>query len=76
GYLHVLCEGGGTLAGGLNDAGLVDEFAIFYAPAVLGDTRAVSGVAGRGGLLNRINRMRLVETRRFGEDVLVRVRRG
>lgn len=76
GYLHVLCEGGGSLAGGLNDAGLVDEYCLFYAPAVLGDIRAVSGVAGRGFLLKQMPRMRFVDQKRVGEDVLLRVRKA
>ncbi len=76
GYLHVMCEGGGTLAGALHDAGLVDEYVLFYAPAVLGDAQAVSGVAGRGTLLKRLRRLRLVEVRRVGEDLLVRARKG
>lgn len=71
GYLHVLCEGGGILAGGLNDAGLVDEFALFYAPAVLGDVRAVSGVAGKGALLSKMTKGKFVSVRHFGEDVLI-----
>jgi diaminohydroxyphosphoribosylaminopyrimidine deaminase/5-amino-6-(5-phosphoribosylamino)uracil reductase len=75
GYLHVVCEGGGTLAGALNDAGLVDDYLLFYAAAVLGDARAVSGVAGRGRLLQRLERMRFAEMRRVGEDVLLRVKR-
>jgi hypothetical protein len=29
GYLHVLCEGGGHLAGALQDAGLVDAYDFF-----------------------------------------------
>ncbi|MDD2454711.1 MAG: bifunctional diaminohydroxyphosphoribosylaminopyrimidine deaminase/5-amino-6-(5-phosphoribosylamino)uracil reductase RibD [Kiritimatiellae bacterium] len=74
GYLHVLCEGGGTLAGGLNDAGLVDEFAIFYAPAVLGDARAVSGLAGQGSLLSRMTRGKIASVRHFGEDLLICLR--
>ena len=76
GYLHVLCEGGGRLVGGLNDAGLVDEYCLFYAPAVLGDVRAVSGVAGQGYLLKQMPRMRCVELKRFGEDVMMRVRKA
>lgn len=74
GYLHVLCEGGGTLAGSLNDAGLIDEFALFYAPAVLGDARAVSGVAGQGSLLSKMTRGKIVSVRHFGEDVLICLR--
>ncbi len=71
GYLNVLCEGGGILAGGLNDAGLVDEFAVFYAPAVLGDIRAVSGVAGSGVLLSNMPRGSFAAVRHFGEDLLI-----
>ena len=76
GYLHVVCEGGGTLAGALGDADLVDEYCLFYAPAVLGDVRAVSGVAGYGTLLNKMRRMRFAEVRQVGEDVMMRVRKG
>ncbi len=36
GAMHVLCEGGGELAGSLVRAGLVDEFALFIAPSLLG----------------------------------------
>jgi diaminohydroxyphosphoribosylaminopyrimidine deaminase/5-amino-6-(5-phosphoribosylamino)uracil reductase len=74
GCLHVLCEGGGHLAGALHDAGLVDEYAMFYAPAVLGDARALSGVAGCGTLLANAGRLRIEDVRRFGEDVLIRAR--
>jgi len=74
GYLHVVCEGGGGVAGALNDAGLVDEYCLFYAPAVLGDSRAVSGVAGSGCLLKKMRRMRCVDVRQMGEDVMIRVR--
>lgn len=76
GYLHVLCEGGGELAGGLNDAGLVDEYCLFYAPKILGDVWAVSGVAGRGYLLEQVPRMRCVEVKRLGDDVMMRVRKA
>ncbi len=76
GYLQVLCEGGGRLVGGLNDAGLVDEYCLFYAPAVLGDVRAVSSVAGQGFLLGKMPRLRCVELKRFGEDVMMRVRKA
>ena len=72
GYLHVVCEGGGRLAGALCDAGLVDEFDLFYAPAVLGDARAVGGVSGSGTLLRGMPRLRLLEMRAVGGDVLIR----
>jgi diaminohydroxyphosphoribosylaminopyrimidine deaminase/5-amino-6-(5-phosphoribosylamino)uracil reductase len=34
--MHVFCEGGGQLAAGLIEAGLVDEFAFFIAPKLMG----------------------------------------
>lgn len=40
GMLQVLVEGGGTVAGSFHDAGLVDEYWIYFAPAIMG---------GRGG---------------------------
>jgi diaminohydroxyphosphoribosylaminopyrimidine deaminase/5-amino-6-(5-phosphoribosylamino)uracil reductase len=75
GCLHVLCEGGGQLAGALHDAGLVDEYAFFYAPAVLGDAHALSGVSGCGTLLAGVQRLHVKRVQRFGEDVLIRSRR-
>ena len=36
GIMHVLCEGGGELAGSLVRAGLVDDFALFVSPSLLG----------------------------------------
>ncbi|MDD4018640.1 MAG: bifunctional diaminohydroxyphosphoribosylaminopyrimidine deaminase/5-amino-6-(5-phosphoribosylamino)uracil reductase RibD [Kiritimatiellae bacterium] len=76
GIMHVLCEGGGRLAGALHDAGLVDEYCFFYAPAVLGDGAAFGAVEGCGTLLPKMSRMRCVEVRRFGEDVMMRVRKA
>lgn len=75
GCLHVLCEGGGALAGALHDAGLIDEYCFFYAPAVLGDVGAVPAVAGAACRLSEMPRLRLVETRTFGQDVMVRARK-
>lgn len=76
GCLHVLCEGGGRLAGALHDAGLVDEYCFFVAPAVLGDCRAVAAVDGAGRLLANMERLRFTEVARFGADVLLRARRA
>ena len=75
GLTHVLCEGGGDLAGGLLRAGLVDECVVFLAPAFLGDERAVSGVRGAGSLLGRMPRFALAGTKVFGDDVMVRLKR-
>ena len=74
GIMHLLCEGGGTLAGSLIRARLVDEYRFFYTPAVMGDTRAVSGVTGAGFTLARMPRLRIEEVSRLGADLLVRAR--
>jgi diaminohydroxyphosphoribosylaminopyrimidine deaminase/5-amino-6-(5-phosphoribosylamino)uracil reductase len=71
GILHVLCEGGGEVAGQLLRAGLVDELVLFYAPALLGDAPARPAVAGVDFLLRRMPRFRIVEVTRVGDDVLV-----
>ncbi len=74
GIMHVLCEGGSRLAGSLVKAGLVDEFILFYAPVIMGDTRAVGAVAGADHLLAQLPRLRIEETTRVGADLMVRAR--
>ena len=76
GLLHVVCEGGGALAGSLAEADLVDEYCLFYAPAVLGDARGVNGISGDGWLLKKMPRMRFAEVRQVGADVMVRVKKA
>jgi diaminohydroxyphosphoribosylaminopyrimidine deaminase/5-amino-6-(5-phosphoribosylamino)uracil reductase len=49
GHLRVLVEGGGVLAGGLLDEGLVDRLELFVAPLVLGD-RGRPAFAFSGGV--------------------------
>jgi diaminohydroxyphosphoribosylaminopyrimidine deaminase/5-amino-6-(5-phosphoribosylamino)uracil reductase len=71
----LLCEGGGRLAGSLAAQGLADELALFYAPKVLADDRAVAGFSGLA-----VPRMadaagfRFCDVRRVGEDLLVTAR--
>jgi len=71
GILRVMVEGGGTLAESLFRAGLVDEMVLFLAPLVIGG-QGVRSVGGRGWLLRRAPRLRLVEERRCGDDVMLR----
>jgi diaminohydroxyphosphoribosylaminopyrimidine deaminase/5-amino-6-(5-phosphoribosylamino)uracil reductase len=75
GYLHILCEGGGTLAGALHDARLIDEYCLFYAPAILGDSRAISGFAGKGVQMKNLERLKIQSVKRFGDDILIRAHR-
>ena len=71
GVLHLLCEGGGELAESLIRAGAVDEFWFFVAPRLLGG-QGVRAVAGRGWPLARCPRLRFVEHRPVGDDILIR----
>lgn len=67
----LLCEGGAQLHGALLDAGLVDRAAVFVAPVILGDSRAIPLAAGKGQL--RIAdgyRLREIKIKRLGDDVL------
>lgn len=71
GIMHIFCEGGGQLAAGLIDAGLVDEFALFYAPKLMGaDGR--SNFAKTGGLIDDIVDLKFTSVELLGEDVLMR----
>jgi diaminohydroxyphosphoribosylaminopyrimidine deaminase/5-amino-6-(5-phosphoribosylamino)uracil reductase len=70
GITRLLVEGGGTLAGSLIKAGLVDEIAWFRAPYLIGND-GFSGIAPLG--VERIADMHgfsLVESRQLGDDVL------
>lgn len=44
----VLAEGGGTLAGALMDAGLIDKVTFFIAPMLIGGLNAPTAMAGTG----------------------------
>jgi diaminohydroxyphosphoribosylaminopyrimidine deaminase/5-amino-6-(5-phosphoribosylamino)uracil reductase len=70
--VRLLVEGGAHVAGSLLAAGLVDEAAVFVAPAILGDARALPLAIGRDA--PRIaDAIRLAAPRvvRLGDDVLV-----
>jgi dihydrofolate reductase len=63
--------GGAALASSLADAGLIDEYRLYYAPVILGGGRPIFGDARE-----RIQ-LSLVETRRFASGVvLLRHRRA
>jgi diaminohydroxyphosphoribosylaminopyrimidine deaminase/5-amino-6-(5-phosphoribosylamino)uracil reductase len=69
--MHLLCEGGGELAGSLIRAGLVDEFAIFMAPSLLGGS-GFPMVGKKGWALEELPRLRFQTLEKVGEDVLLR----
>ena len=72
GLLHVLCEGGGTLAEGLIKDGLVDEYAFFVAPSILGGREAVPAIGGRGWDLPACPSLEILSCERVGTDLYIR----
>jgi len=71
GVMHVLCEGGGELAGSLVRAGLVDEFALFVAPSLLGGD-AVPMVGKKSWPLANMPLLHFQTLEKCGKDVFIR----
>lgn len=71
GVMHVLCEGGGELAGSLVRAGLVDEFAVFVAPSLLGG-EGVPMFGKKGWLLAGMPQLQFQTVEPCGNDILIR----
>lgn len=69
--MHVLCEGGGELAGSLIRAGLVDEFVIFMAPSMMGGT-GFPMFGKKGWALLKMPRLVFQTLEKCGDDVLIR----
>ena len=65
-------EGGGTLAGSLLDAGLVDRLVAFIAPVIIGGEDAPSPIRGKGAqkMADAI-RLGEVQIDRFGPDLAI-----
>ena len=71
--MHVLCEGGGQLAAGLLDEELVDEFAFFIAPKLMG-ADGLPNFPGTGGLISDVRNLEFHSLKMLGKDVLLRAR--
>ena len=69
--MHVLCEGGGTLAASLVEEGLVDEFAFFIAPKLMGSD-GLPSFGKTGGLMADLKNLKFLSIERVGEDVFLR----
>ncbi len=71
GISEVQVEAGATLAGALLSAGLVDELLLYVAPVMLGaNARPLFDGLHIDAMTERLH-LRIVETRRIGEDVRV-----
>ncbi len=69
--MHVLCEGGGQLVAGLVEEGLVDEFAFFIAPKLMG-ADGLPSFGKTGGLISEVQNLMFQSVEQVGEDVLLR----
>ena len=71
----LLVEGGGEINASFLLGGFAHRIAFFYAPKILGGREARKAVAGEGiGRLEEIIRLREVEWRRLGPDLLLTAR--
>jgi len=70
GIRHAFVEGGPTLASAFVAAGLVDEYLVYLAPALLGGGRLATGDLGIGTIADA-RRLRIDSVERLGEDLLV-----
>ncbi|NOU36135.1 MAG: bifunctional diaminohydroxyphosphoribosylaminopyrimidine deaminase/5-amino-6-(5-phosphoribosylamino)uracil reductase RibD [Kiritimatiellaceae bacterium] len=71
GVMHVLCEGGGELAGSLVRAGLVDEFAFFIAPSLLGGD-GIPMIGKKGWPLEKMPLLHFQALEKCGKDAFIR----
>jgi diaminohydroxyphosphoribosylaminopyrimidine deaminase/5-amino-6-(5-phosphoribosylamino)uracil reductase len=75
---NVLVEGGGRTLGAFFEQKLVDEVWVFVAPKLAIDAQAIGAIRG-GKALRRIvdaQLLSLIETKRVGDDVLLKYRVG
>jgi diaminohydroxyphosphoribosylaminopyrimidine deaminase/5-amino-6-(5-phosphoribosylamino)uracil reductase len=71
GFRRVYVEGGPTLASAFVSAGLVDEYAIYLAPTLLGGPRLALGDIGVE-TIGEQRRLRILDVERLGGDLLLR----
>jgi len=69
--MHVLCEGGGTLATKLIEENLVDEFAFFIAPKLLG-ADGIPNFSKTGGTMKTLEHLTIQSVEQLGDDLLLR----
>jgi diaminohydroxyphosphoribosylaminopyrimidine deaminase/5-amino-6-(5-phosphoribosylamino)uracil reductase len=75
GIRRVYIEGGPTVASAAIAAGVVDEYAIYLAPALLGGPKLAIGDIGIGGMPD-IRRLDVRSVEQLGNDLLITARAG
>jgi diaminohydroxyphosphoribosylaminopyrimidine deaminase/5-amino-6-(5-phosphoribosylamino)uracil reductase len=74
--VQLLVEGGAHVAHSFHEAGLVDRYIVYVAPAFLGGDDGVPLLAGPGApTMAGVRRGRLIDVRRLGDDVCIEVAR-
>ncbi len=75
GIESVLLEGGGQLNWSMLSKRLVDEMSVSISPTILGGASAVTLVEGEGfGSIGKALRLRLLSSKRYGRDLVLRYR--
>ena len=71
---RLLVEGGGQVNMAFWEAGLVDEVYLTLCPVVIGGSTAPTAADGKGFASDGLRKLRLVETRRVGQELFLRYR--
>jgi diaminohydroxyphosphoribosylaminopyrimidine deaminase/5-amino-6-(5-phosphoribosylamino)uracil reductase len=75
--VQLLVEGGSAVAGDFHRAGLVDQYVLYYAPAILGGDDGLSAFGGKGAAtMEAIWRGRITRVLQIGSDLRVDVLAG
>ncbi len=74
GISRLLVEGGGEVNMAFWEAGLVDEVYLTLCPVVIGGRNAPTAADGTGFAADRFRKLRLIETRRVGQELFLRYR--
>ncbi len=74
GVSRLLVEGGGEVNMAFWEAGLVDEIYLTLCPVVIGGSKAPTAADGTGFTADGFRRLRLVESRRVGQELFLRYR--
>ena len=74
GVLQLMVEGGATVAKAFHEAGLVDRYVLYMAPAIFGGDDALSLFSGKGApTLGDLWRGRIVDVARVGDDLRLEI---